>query len=177
MQELLDAYGRLVLEYNRVHNISGAKTLQSVMANVDDSIAPLEWMDDWGETCIDIGSGAGFPALPLAIALPKTEFHLFEPIAKKSAFLHLVKTELKLDNVHVKTLRIEKHTPFDADTITSRAVTDTHTLIDLIKPFATAKTTLLLYKGSRAHEETKSLGNVNIITQKERRYVIIKDFL
>jgi 16S rRNA (guanine527-N7)-methyltransferase len=176
-REHLDAYVRLIMEYNRVHNISGAKTLQSVMANINDSIAPLEWMEDWGKTCIDIGSGAGFPALPLAISLPKTEFHLFEPIAKKSAFLHLVKTELKLDNVHVNTVRIEKHPHFKADTITSRAVTNTRSLIELVKPFATAKTTLLLYKGSRAKEETDGLENVRIITQKERRYVIIKDFL
>lgn len=176
-QECHDAYARLVLEYNRVHNISGAKTLQDVMLNIQDSIAPIEWIDDWGKTCIDIGSGAGFPALPLAIALPKTEFHLFEPIAKKSAFLHLVKTELQLSNVHVNTLRIEKHQPFPANTITSRAVTNTRAILDLIKPFSTEATTLLLYKGSRAKEETKGLQNVRIISKKERQYVIIKDFL
>jgi len=177
VQQTLDNYAHLVLEYNRVHNISGAKSLQSVMANINDSIAPIEWMESWGECCIDIGSGAGFPALPLAIALPSTQFHLFEPITKKSAFLHLAKAELKLDNIHVNTARVEKHPPFPASTITSRAVTNTRALIELIKPFATQKTTLLLYKGSRAKEEIEGFENVRIITQKERQYVILKDFL
>ena len=176
-KECFEAYARLILEYNKVHNITGAKTLQDVMINIDDSVAPLEWIDNWGGNCIDIGSGAGFPALPLAIALPKTQFHLFEPIAKKSAFLHLVKSELKLENVHVNTERIEKHPPFAVNIITSRAVTNTRALMDLIKPFATKETTLLLYKGSRAKEETQGLKNVRIISQKERQYVIIKDFM
>jgi 16S rRNA (guanine527-N7)-methyltransferase len=176
-KERLNAYAQLVLEYGRIHNISGAKTFQSVMSNINDSIEPLEWMVYWGENCIDVGSGAGFPALPLAISLPQTQFHLFEPISKKSAFLHLVKTELKLDNVAVHRVRIEDYPPFFADTITSRALTNTRSFIELIRPFATSKTTLLLYKGSRAKEETKGLNSVKIISRKERKYVLIKDFL
>lgn len=173
----LNTYAQLLLKYNLVHNISGAKTLQEVKANIEDSIAPIEWMDDFGKICVDIGSGAGFPAIPLAITLKSVEFHLFEPIAKKSSFLHLVKANLALSNIHVHTSRIEDFKPFLADTITSRAVTNTDSLINLAKPFIKNSTQLLLYKGSRAKQETKNFKNVKIVTRKDRQYVAIKDIL
>lgn len=48
-KECFEAYARLILEYNKVHNITGAKTLQDIMLNIDDSVAPLEWIDNWGK--------------------------------------------------------------------------------------------------------------------------------
>ncbi|NLC28358.1 MAG: 16S rRNA (guanine(527)-N(7))-methyltransferase RsmG [Campylobacteraceae bacterium] len=173
----LNIYADLLLSYNRVHNISGVKSLKEVNTNIEDSLAPLSWVGSLGKVCIDVGSGAGFPALPLAISSPDVEFHLFEPIAKKSSFLHLVKVELGLSGVHIHTSRIEDFTPFFADTITSRAVTNVSALVALVRPFIGSSTQLLLYKGSHAHEETKGFKNVDIVTKGDRRYVVIKDIL
>ncbi|HHD77325.1 MAG TPA: 16S rRNA (guanine(527)-N(7))-methyltransferase RsmG, partial [Campylobacteraceae bacterium] len=88
-----DTYGRLLLEYNKVHRLSGAKDLSEVDANVEDSLYPMQFLDTKKlKTAVDIGTGAGFPGLILAMAYPHIHFTLVEPLMKRTAFLHLVKS-------------------------------------------------------------------------------------
>ena len=132
----VDTFTTLLLQYNQTHNISGAKSKEVVLKNVEDSIYPLEYLHvNEIKSAIDIGTGAGFPGLLLALALPHVHFTLFEPIAKKSAFLHLAKTTLELKNVDIATNRVEKVSPFKVDLISSRAVTNTKMLVKLCKQF------------------------------------------
>lgn len=173
----VEAYSALLLTYNKTHNISGAKTTHAVRENILDSLYPLLFMETWPKRCIDIGSGAGFPGIPLALALPAMEMHLFEPIAKKSAFLHLAKSELGLANVVVKTERIEATQPFPCELICSRAVTNTKALLALAKAFIIPTTCALLYKGSRASEELEGFSNYTLFERNQRRYVLVKDLL
>ena len=79
-----------------------------------DSIKPLEIFDLSAKTAIDVGSGAGFPAIFLALAMPQTKWHLFEPIAKKSSFLSYAKIELGLQNLEVHSQKIELADKFTA---------------------------------------------------------------
>ena len=93
----VDTFTTLLLQYNQTHNISGAKSKEVVLKNVEDSIYPLEYLHvNEIKSAIDIGTGAGFPGLLLALALPHVHFTLFEPIAKKSAFLHLLRSILSV---------------------------------------------------------------------------------
>jgi 16S rRNA (guanine527-N7)-methyltransferase len=172
-----DAYTALLLRYNQTHNISGAKTREHVYENILDSLYPVTFIGKWPKVSLDIGSGAGFPAIPLALALPYMEVHLFEPIAKKSAFLHLTKAELGLGNIHVKTERIEQATPFSCELIMSRAVTEIKPLVDLAKAFIGPQTQLLLYKGSRASAELEGVEHFTLYERNQRRYVVIKDLV
>lgn len=166
----------LLLKYNQTHNISGAKTKEAVLKNIEDSIYPLQFLDlKEIKSAIDIGTGAGFPGLLLALALPDVHFTLFEPIAKKSAFLHLAKTTLELKNVDIATNRVEKVTPFKVELISSRAVTNTKMLIKLCKAFIDPDTTLLFYKGELVDEEIKGLKNCQIHQRGKRHYLIMKD--
>ncbi len=176
-QEDCQRYATLLLTYNKTHNISGAKTREAVEDNLLDSIYPLLFIKTWPATCVDIGSGAGLPAIPLALALPQTHFTLFEPIAKKSAFLHLAKSELGLSNVTVKTQRIEKAEPFTCGLLCSRAVTDAKALIALAKAFVGPTTQALLYKGSRADVEMEGFSNYTVFERGQRRYVLAKDLV
>lgn len=172
----VDILSELLLKYNKTHNITGAKTKEIVMKNVEDSIYPLRFLPiNDIKSAIDIGTGAGFPGLFLALALPDTKFVLFEPIAKKSAFLHFAKISLGLGNVEVSTNRVEKVEPFQVDLISSRAVTNTKMLISLCKGFIDSKTLLLFYKGELVGEEIEGLKNCEIYQRDKRNYLIMKD--
>lgn len=171
-----ESFINLVLKYNKVHNITGAKTKESVIENIEDSLFPITFLPLKSiKSAIDIGTGAGFPGLILAMALPDIHFTLFEPIAKKSSFLHLVKTSLQLKNVTVSTKRVEQSDAFNADLITSRAVTNTDMLIKLCKNYITTSSMLLFYKGERVDEEVTNLENYKIYNKDKRNYLLIKD--
>ncbi len=173
--EKTDQFIDLLLKYNQTHNITGSKTKQSALKNVEDSIYPLQFLElSSMKQAIDIGSGAGFPGLLLALALPHVHFGLCEPIAKKSAFLHLAKTSLGLENVTVYTQRIEKLTPWNVDLISSRAVTNTKMLLGLSQGFMTPQTTLLLYKGEAVNQEVEGLNHYRIFQHEKRYYLVMK---
>lgn len=166
----------LLLKYNQTHNITGAKTEKAVLKNIEDSIYPLRFLETHSyKTAIDVGTGAGFPGLLLALALPDVAFTLFEPIAKKSAFLHLAKMHLNLHNVTICTQRVEKITPWPVDFISSRAVSNTKMLISLCQGYITPKSTLLFYKGEYVEEEIKGLNNCEIHQNEKRYYLTMKD--
>ena len=173
-----DVFIDLILKYNRVHNITGAKDKAAVIDNIEDSLYPIKFLPIENiKTAIDIGTGAGFPGLILAMELPDIHFTLFEPIAKKSSFLHLIKTTLGLKNVTVSTKRVEQAETFEVDLISSRAVTNTDMLIKLCKEYITPKTMLLFYKGERVDEEVTNLKNYKIHKKDKRNYLLIKDII
>ncbi|MDR2100790.1 MAG: 16S rRNA (guanine(527)-N(7))-methyltransferase RsmG [Campylobacteraceae bacterium] len=169
-----EQFTKILLFYNKTHNITGAKDSQSIRENIYDSIYPLQFLKNNPKSAIDIGSGGGFPAVILALAMPSCHFALYEPLAKKSAFLHLLKSELNLSNIDVKTKRVEEDTPKPVELITSRAVCETALLIKLSKGFYDKNTIMLLYKGQRANEEILNLNNAQIFTRQKRKYIFIK---
>ncbi|MDR0762190.1 MAG: 16S rRNA (guanine(527)-N(7))-methyltransferase RsmG [Campylobacteraceae bacterium] len=173
-EQSAQSFAKTLLLYNKTHNITGAKNMADIQENIYDSIYPLQFLESNPKNAIDIGSGGGFPAVILALAVPSCHFTLYEPIAKKSAFLHLIKSELNISNMDVKTKRIEEDEPKSVDLITSRAVCDTGLLIKLSKGFYDKNTIMLLYKGQRAGEEILNLKNVQIFARQKRKYILIK---
>ena len=170
-----DTYARLLLDYNKVHRLSGAKDLAEVDANIEDSLYPMQFLDTKKlKTAVDIGTGAGFPGLVLAMAYPHIHFTLVEPLMKRTAFLHLVKSTLGLDNVTIARERIENLAPFHADLITSRAVAKTGFLMDLARGFIGPETVLLFYKGEGVHEELEPQWQSDVIARGKRNYLFIK---
>ncbi|NOX15818.1 MAG: 16S rRNA (guanine(527)-N(7))-methyltransferase RsmG, partial [Epsilonproteobacteria bacterium] len=168
-------FTELILMYNKIHNITGAKNEKQLQENIDDSIYPIKFLNRKIKNAIDVGSGAGFPGLILAMYLPDTNFTLFEPIKKKSSFLHLVKSSLKLKNVDIISQRVEKVKAFEVDLICSRAVTRTNVLIDICKNFISKDTVLLFYKGSSVDEEIMNLKNYQIHKRGNRNYLFLGD--
>jgi len=173
---LLERFTSLLLEWNRIHNLTGAKTKEAIYDNIVDALYPLEFIDT-PASLLDVGTGAGFPGLILAIALPHTAVTLCEPLKKRVAFLKYAAASLELNNVTVAPVRVEKlrHNPFDL--ITSRAVTDTALLLRLTKHLSNAHTRYLFYKGSRVFEELEALEeklSYDIIQKSQRNYLYIK---
>ena len=90
-----------------------------------------------GERVVDIGSGSGFPAIPLAILRPAADFSLFEPTAKKAAFLRHAARVLPLPNLTVHAARIEDIGNRTFDVATTRAVGSLGALLgsaDFLRP-------------------------------------------
>ena len=82
---------------------------------------------------MDLGSGAGFPAIPLKIALPDSYFILVESRRKRAHFLKEVIRSAGLDRIEVVNERIENLSPVGADLVTARAVTSPDKLLDLVQ--------------------------------------------
>ena len=133
-------YAQLLLEWNRSINLTGARTLEQVEALIADAgvLAGASWA---GVTrVIDIGSGGGLPAVPLAIAMPQVRFTLLEANSRKCAFLEHVAGTLALTNVEVALGRAEElgHLPVlreQFDRAISRAAARPEVLLELALPF------------------------------------------
>ena len=171
----LGRYAQLLLEWNATHNLSGAKSLCEIEENLLDSLYPLNFVDR-PKSLLDVGSGAGFPGLALAIAWPETQTLLCEPRNKRAAFLRYAALELGLDSVTVAKKRVEEleHAPFDL--IVSRAVSDTALLLRLTQRLADEKSRYLFYKGSRVLEELEALPSRlqhRIVKRGQRQYLYL----
>ena len=104
------------------------------------------------------------------ISEPRTKWHLFEPIAKKSSFLSYAKIELGLQNLEVHSQKIELADKFTADLITSRALSKTKELIKICEGFYDESTKFLIYKGSSVMDEISGI-NAQIYNEKNRNYI------
>lgn len=166
----LDHFASLLHEWNLIHNLTGAKTLDAIYQNIVDSLYPLTFIKK-PKRLLDVGTGAGFPGFVLGIALADCEVVLAEPLKKRVSFLRYAAIDLELDNVTTLASRVEdiSHKPFEL--ITSRAVTNTALLLELTKNLSDIKTSYLFYKGERVFDEIRGLENQLIydIVQKNRR--------
>lgn len=148
-QKLIDEFIQYLESWNRVHKLTNYKSRKDIYRNIEDSLTPLEFLKlEKIESALDIGSGAGFPAIFLALALPNVQFRLCEPLIKKFSFLSFIKVKLKLNNVTIEKIRVQDLESLGFDLITSRAVTDTKTLLKLAKSHIKPQSQILLYKGS-----------------------------
>lgn len=172
----LEQFASLLHEWNQVHNLTGAKTIDAIYVNIVDALYPLTFIEK-PATLLDVGTGAGFPGLVLAIALPECEVVLAEPLKKRVSFLKYVAIDLGLSNVKVEAKRVEfvAHIPFGL--ISSRAVTNTKLLLELTQEISDESTKYLFYKGSRVFDEVSDLEHqldYDIVQKNQRNYLYIK---
>ena len=123
-------------------------------------LAALEEIDALGETAIDIGSGAGFPGLPIKIVRPALNLTLLEANAKRAAFLERLVQRLSLEQVTVVNDRAEEvaHNPEHREAyelVLARAVAPLPTLVELTLPFLRLGGVLAAPKGSDAPREVR----------------------
>lgn len=168
-----ELYKELLTKWNKVHNLTGAKTPAQIDEFIVDAIAPITFLPPV-KNAMDIGTGAGFPGMILAMGMPDTHFTLVEPLAKRASFLQFVKADLGLNNVEVKSVRVQQLPPHPYDLITSRAVTDTTMLLQLSEPFRHEGSLLLFYKGEKVYDEVSKLSNYKIIEMVNRHYLLIE---
>jgi 16S rRNA (guanine527-N7)-methyltransferase len=144
----------LIVEANQHFNltrITGER--EAAIKHVLDSVLPWRHFAD-AKIVIDVGTGPGYPGIPLALALPKVRFVLAESIGKKARFTEEAIEKLGLPNASVVTLRAEEwlrsHEP---DLITGRALTPLDKACGLFGPAIRRGATAILYKGPDVESE------------------------
>lgn len=174
----LKRYNELFVKFNAIHNLSAYKDILCVK---DDSLAPFDEFKgvfDKAKIAVDIGSGAGIPAVFLALRAKNCEFHLFEPASKKASFLNFIKASLSLENIFVHSVKIQDEKPFVADIVLSRAAFKIIDLFEISKGFYDKKTTFLLYKGTSYKDEMDAIKgryeNSQILNNKNRNYILLE---
>lgn len=164
---LLQAYGDLLHDWNRRFNLTAIRARDEInRVLIDESLRLLPAVDELMARrqstdpvrMIDIGSGAGVPGLPLAIARPGIEVTLLDATRKKVGFLQHVIDTLELPNVlalhgRAEELARDLDHRCQYDLVTARAVATLPTLLELTLPFLIAGGTALLPKGAELGEE------------------------
>lgn len=149
----------LLLRWNKVFNLTAITNPSDVLSqHLSDSLSVAPYVH--GETVFDIGTGGGFPGIPLAILFPEAQFTLVDTVQKKTRFLKQVVGELKLSNVQVVNARVESLTPDSkANQVISRAFSSLEDFLQLTSGLASHQTEWLAMKGKLPSQELKALPN------------------
>ena len=145
-------FGELLLVENESTNLVGAKSLEDLLAaHFLDSLAPVSGTA-LSSPIIDVGSGAGFPGIPVAMAYPEGRVTLFEPRAKRVEFLRKAVRELGIENVEVEKVTAETSGRSDAwrgiaGTVLIRALAGPVQALEMGLPLLRAGGILILYLG------------------------------
>lgn len=169
--------GDLYKEWNEKINVISRKDIDQLYErHILHSLAIAKMIEfKTGTTILDVGTGGGFPGIPLAILFPKAEFHLIDSIGKKIKVVEAVAEALDLDNLEASHTRVQevKHT---YDFIVSRAVTNlpdfmnwTKNKIDK-KSFNKLKNGIIYLKGGDFEEELK------LIKKKKHSIISLSDY-
>ena len=168
----IQKYKEHLFKWNKIHNLTGAKDENTIDEFIYDAIFPISFLPKV-KNLLDIGTGAGFPGMILAIGLPDTQVTLVEPLTKRASFLQFVKADLGLDNVRVVKKRVQEMESEIFSIVTSRAVTDTNMLLKLSENFRDENSKLLFYKGERVYDEVSPELKHKVIKTKNRHYLLI----
>ena len=167
---------KLLQQWGKVHNLTASLKYEEIEANILDSVYPLSFIEDF-KSFADVGTGAGYPGMLLAIARPHVKAVLIEPRSKRVAFLNFVKSALKLENLEIIQSRVEELDFQKFDLITSRAVSNTSLLLQLTQNISDDDTSYLFYKGSLCQEEIENAQVQNYVVKKvgeHRNYLYMK---
>lgn len=168
-----DFFIQQLLTWNKIHNMTGATTKEEIEEHLFDAVYPMSFLPSVSN-CLDIGTGAGFPGLIMAMAMENTQFTLVEPLRKRSSFLTFIAASLRMDNVTVIGKKVEDIPAEPFELITSRAVTATDDLLKLSQPFIKQGSLLLYFKGERVYEEVNDDYEYKIIQAPHRNYLLIQ---
>lgn len=156
-KEQLHTYFELLVEKNKVMNLTGITEENEVYEkHFYDSLLFSFDIDFSGKTLIDVGTGAGFPGLVLAICYPNLKVTLLEPLNKRCVFLSEVVTALGLQNVEIVNQRSEDYSKNNRekfDYATARAVARLNMLLELVMPLVKVNGTFIALKGRMGYEE------------------------
>lgn len=176
IQKLKD-YIQAVFEQNKVMNLTAAKTLDEIaIRHCLDSLTICEVIQfKEKEKILDLGTGGGFPGIPLAIIYPETEFTLIDSVKKKLEFIERTCEQLKIKNVQTCHGRIEdlghnRDFREKFDFVCARALAPLAVLLEYCIPFLKAKGQMISYKGKNVETEITEAKHAFEILKAEIKY-------
>ncbi len=170
-EEQLQRYYELLIEWNRKINLTAITEYKEVIYKhfLDSAFIVKSELFQTKEisTVLDLGTGAGFPGIVLAVLCPRYRFTLVDSLMKRIDFLRIVKEELELDHITLHHGRAEdlgrqKEFRNQFDYVVSRAVAELPVLLEYCIPFVGKEGYFISYKGKRYQEE---INNSNMALQ------------
>lgn len=151
-------YLTLLNKWNKAYNLTAIRSLEGMVTHhVLDSLAILPWIK--GPQLLDVGTGAGLPGIPLALAVPSLNVVLLDSNGKKIRFLREVKRTLELTNVEIVQTRAEAyHPPSGFDTVTSRAFSTLESFVHWTRHLLSEKGIWLAMKGRYPDTELEAMN-------------------
>lgn len=160
-----ELYLRELKEWNEKFNLTAIKDDEGiVIKHFLDSLTPMKLIKP-GSTLLDIGSGAGFPGIPLKIAEPSLKVTLIDSVNKKVTFMKHIISVLGLVNieaVHIRAEDLAKSGKGKFDAVISRALTNLSDFIKIGEPSLKPEGILIAMKGSRADEEVAAATKIMV---------------
>lgn len=172
----LDKYYQILKEENKKYNLTRIIDEKEVyLKHFYDSLTIIKTIDLTNQSICDLGSGAGFPGLVLAICFPNTKVTLIESNGKKCYFLNLVKEKLNLTNVTILNTRTEEYAQKNRskfDIVTARAVAPLKHLLEYGIPLVKVNGYFIALKANTENEEINIINYYNKLDIKESTRVV-----
>jgi len=152
-------YLSLLIKWNKAYNLTAVRNPDEMVSrHLLDSLSVVQYVEQYGNDWLDVGSGGGMPGVPLAIIFPQRKFTLLDSNGKKTRFLTQVKLELKLDNLEVIHNRVEAFTPERVFSgIISRAFSSLADFTNWTRHLGDANSYWLAMKGVHPDDELQAL--------------------
>jgi 16S rRNA (guanine527-N7)-methyltransferase len=156
-------YEKELLEWNQKFNLTAIRDVESIRVKhfLDSFSCVMAWQANPPTSLIDVGTGAGFPGIPIKILYPNLKLTLVESVGKKATFCQHVVDQLKLENVHVVKARAEEvgqdhHHREKYDLALARAVANLNVLSEYLLPLVRLGGIMLAQKGESGPAEAQS---------------------
>lgn len=145
-------------KWNKAYNLTGLKTdREIIIKHFLDSLLFSKVLPEDVQSLADIGSGAGFPGIPMKIINPKLNVYLIEPSQKKAMFMKHICKQLRLENIEVIDTRIESVKNLKVDVAVTRALCSVSDFVKKAGSIVNEKGVLILSKGPKLAEELKDM--------------------
>lgn len=155
-------FARMLVERSDELGLLGPRELPKLWSRHILNSAIVGELLESGDRVADVGSGAGFPGIPMAILRPDVNFDLIEPMERRAMWLQSVVDGLELRNVHVIRMRAEDVGDAGYDVATARAVAATDKLLKLLVPLVRASSDgrVIAIKGAKVQQEIADAAKV-----------------
>lgn len=164
--EQFSLFEKLLLDWNEKINLTAIRDVSGIRTKhfLDSLSVTRVFPKPLPMSLIDVGTGAGFPGIPLKIIFPQIKLVLVESVGKKANFCQLVVDSLSLSGVEVMTNRAEElahQSRFRErfDIVVARAVANMPVLAEYLLPLVRVGGRMIAQKGVSAHEETQSAAH------------------